>query len=510
MIQTIKNTTLVLSILLLCWNCSTQPRQEKLKSDYAANWDSLAAYKEAPDWFHDAKFGIYFHWGVYTVPAFGSEWYPRMMYLEGDGNNRFHKEHFGTPAEFGYHKFIPMFTAEQFNADEWVELFRKAGARFAGPVAEHHDGFSMWASKVNPWNAKDMGPHRDIVGELKEALDKNDMKMITTFHHARNLQRYADKPDEKSWDNSHYPYLKGTDTASEDSLLRILYGNVPQDTWAEKYWFGKLKEVIDNYSPDIIWFDSWLHMVPQEWQQKFAAYYINESAKKNKEVVIIAKFGLPLDVSVENLEKSRKQEIQPRVWMTDEIVSTGSWSYTTNLQVKEPGEVLNVLIDIVSKNGVLLLNVSPTKDGIIPDNQQAVLLSIGDWLGKYGEAIYSTSPWYTFGEGPTVQPEGKFENADDFLKLRYTTDDVRYTTKDNNIYAMTLGVPESGKKYLLKSFAETTQGGKTKITNVSLLGYDKTLYWELTSEGLVFEIPTDNIDDKSLVFKIQTKKLLTN
>ena len=501
----IRNTIGALLLSFLFCQCNT-PQKQPLKSDYAANWDSLAQRNPAPQWFSDAKLGIYFHWGVYTVPAFGSEWYPRLMYFEGDGNNLYHKEHFGTPNGFGYHKFVPMFKAEHFNADEWVDLFLKAGAKFAGPVAEHHDGFSMWASKVNPWNAKDMGPQKDIVGELKQALDKRGMKMITTFHHARNLQRYADKPDEKEFGDSHYPYIKGTDTASEDPLLRILYGNVPQDTWAEKYWFGKLKEVIDGYSPDIIWFDSWLYKVPVEWQQKFAAYYINESAKKDKEVVFISKFGIPKEVSVENLEKSRKQAIEERTWMTDETISTGSWSYTHNLQVKEPGEVLNVLIDIVSKNGVLLLNVSPKADGTIPQNQRNVLLSMGDWLGKYGEAIYATTPWYTFGEGPTREPEGKFENADQFLKLRYTTDDIRYTTKNNYIYAFILGSPEAGKKYMLKAFAENNLPQRLNIKKVQLLGYDKKLDWTLETEGLKFEIPAGNIDDKALVLRIETKR----
>lgn len=495
-------STMMLSLFV---SCNSFQKAPELKSDFVANWDSLAQHQQAPQWLQDAKLGIYFHWGVYTVPAFGSEWYPRLMYFEGDGNNCFHKKNFGSPAEFGYHKFIPMFKAEKFNADEWVDLFVKAGAKFAGPVAEHHDGFSMWNSKVNPWNAKAMGPHRDIVGELKQALDKRDMKMITTFHHARNLQRYANKPDEKEFGNSHYPYLKGTDTASEDSLLRILYGNVPESTWAEKYWFGKLKEVIDGYSPDAIWFDSWLFCVPEEWRQKFCAYYINESAKKGKEVAIISKNALPKTVAVENLEKSRKQDIQPITWFTDETISTGSWSYVDHMQIKEAGEILNVLLDIVSKNGILLLNISPDKNGMIPEEQRRVLLSMGDWLYKYGEAVYATRPWYIYGEGPTKEPEGTFDNAHLFLKLRYTTDDIRYTTKGDNIYALVLGVPDAGKTYMLKAFAADNLPKPVKIKQVSLMGYGGELNWSQSVDGLSFSIPDDaeRVDDKVYAFKIE-------
>lgn len=500
--KNVKSICLICIAVVIC-SCSFSEKTV-LKSDYIADWDSLAGYDEVPTWFSDAKLGIYFHWGVYTVPAFGSEWYPRLMYFENDGCYKYHTEHYGNPETYGYHKFVPMFKAEKFNAAEWVDLFQKAGAKFAGPVAEHHDGFSMWASKVNPWNAKDMGPHRDIVGELKTALDKQGMKMITTFHHARNLQRYADKPDEKEFGDSHFPYIKGTDPASEDSLLRILYGNVPGDTWAEKYWFAKLKEVIDGYSPDIIWFDSWLGLVPEEWRKEFCAYYINESAKKGKEVAIVRKNGFPLEVSIENLEKSRKQKIQQHVWMTDETISTGSWSYTENLQVKEAGEVLNVLIDVVSKNGVLLLNISPMSDGTIPLDQKDVLLSIGGWLHKYGDAIYGTRPWYTFGEGPTKEPEGKFENADLFLKLRYSDDDIRYTTKGKNIYAIILGIPETGKQYTLTAFGKKNLPEPLQVKSVSLLGYEQELNWTFSDEGLSFAVPAQNIDNKALVFKVET------
>ncbi|MEM9261279.1 MAG: alpha-L-fucosidase, partial [Bacteroidota bacterium] len=173
-----------------CLLVSTFSLAPALAGPYTEDWASLAAHEEAPEWFADAKLGIYFHWGVYSVPAYGSEWYPYHMYRKTSDYFDHHKKTYGDQSEFGYHQFVPLFKAENFNAEEWAKLFKKAGARFAGPVAQHHDGFAMWNSKVNPWNAKDKGPKKDIVGLLGKAIKKETLTLITTFHHARNLQRY--------------------------------------------------------------------------------------------------------------------------------------------------------------------------------------------------------------------------------------------------------------------------------------------------------------------------------
>jgi alpha-L-fucosidase len=192
-----------------------------------------------------------------------------------------HLEKYGHPSEFGYHDFVPLFTAEYFDAEEWADLFQKAGAKFAGPVAEHHDGFSMWDSEQTPWNAMDKGPKQDVTGELAKALRARNMKLITTFHHARNLQRHQSEKDDRGRDysNSHYPFYEGMPTTSDDPELSILYGNMPEEKFLEDIWFGKLKEVIDSYQPDIIWFDSWLDQIPEAYRQKFSAYYLNEAQK---------------------------------------------------------------------------------------------------------------------------------------------------------------------------------------------------------------------------------------
>jgi alpha-L-fucosidase len=480
-------------------SCQPKEKKELTTQVFAPEWESLSAYIQEPEWFQDAKFGIYFHWGVYSVPAFGDEWYPRNMHFPGTINDH-HTEQYGPPGEFGYHDFVPMFKAEHFNAEEWADLFKKAGARFAGPVAEHHDGFSMWDSDITPWNVMDKGPKKDILGEIEKAIRTRDMKLVTTFHHARNLQRYADVPGEKRFDLSHYPLFEGMPPTIDDPELNMLYGNVEEEQWLEEVWLGKLKEVIDKYHPDIIWFDSWLDQIPEEKQLEFCAYYLNEAAKANQEVVIVRKQeDLPLSVSLNDLEKSRMNRIGEQSWMTDETISKGSWCYTEDLQIKEAKDVLHVLIDIVSKNGVLMLNISPKADGTIPENQKEVLLTIGNWLNDYGEAIYGTRPWYTYGEGPTKEPEGHFEHHEEFLKIVYSAEDIRYTTTEDVIYATILGWPEEKNEILLTAFKDQD----LTISGIALLGSDSEINWSFNDNGLKVSLPHEKVNEMAIVYKIE-------
>lgn len=490
-----------------CGNAPKKVAEEPKSPKYKASWESLAQHNEEPDWFQDAKLGIYFHWGVYSVPAFGNEWYPSRMHYEKNKEYKHHLEKYGHPSKFGYHDFVPLFKAEKFNADEWADLFVKAGARFAGPVAEHHDGFSMWDSEITPWNAADEGPQKDITGLLQKSITERGMKFITTFHHARNLQEtdtIVKVGKEIVRQLGHYPSFEDMPTVSEDKKLKYLYGNLPAEQWYKEVWFGKLKEVIDLYQPDIIWFDSWLDRVPENLRQEFCAYYLNEAEKLGKEVVIVRKQNdLPLDCSVDDLEKSRKNELEKKSWMTDETVSTGSWCFTENLQVKPAADVLHVLIDIVSKNGVLLLNISPKADGTIPADQQNVLLKMGEWLGEYGESIYGSRPWYTFGEGPTKEPEGHFSNHAAFLKIKYSAKDVRYTTNKGNIYATILGWPGDNKEVLFEAFSKDEWKDAKSIKNVTLLGSKEKIQFELTDAGLKVTTPAKATNDMAVVFKIE-------
>ncbi len=465
------------------------------KSRYGPNWESLFAHNEAPEWFMDAKLGIYFHWGVYSVPAFGSEWYPRNMFRKESRVNRYHMETYGDPAEFGYQDFVPLFKAENFNPEEWAQLFKKAGARFAGPVAEHHDGFSMWASQINPWNARDRGPKRDIVGEMEKAVRSNGMRFFTSFHHAFNNQHPI-----KSFPTGYYPHVEGWPTASNDPELRFLYGNIPREKFLE-LWKGKLFEVIDGYRPDIIWFDFVLGDIPEETRQEFLSYYLNSADKWNKDVVITYKQeDLPRNVGVQDFEKGRLDRLTDYTWLTDDTISWGSWCYTEGLEIKSIQTVLHTFIDIVSKNGVLLLNVSPKVDGTIPDNQKQVLFELGKWLDINGEAIYATRPWKVFGQGPT-----RLEKGGEFVgRLNYTSKDIRFTqSKDSQFfYVIVMGWPE--EEILLTSVKVNSVSDKSKI---ELLGSNLNITYSLEKNKTLSISPPNRDAENSIglyaaVFKL--------
>ncbi|MGB5667883.1 MAG: alpha-L-fucosidase [Maribacter sp.] len=504
-----KSKLLSILLILILLGCtgkqetkSTEEVEVEKTPKYSEDWASLSKHIESPEWFKNSKLGIYFHWGLYSVPAYSSEWYPRWMHFKDNKVYKHHVEKYGEPSEFGYHDFAPMFKAEKFNADEWAQLFKDAGAQFAGPVAEHHDGYAMWDSDITPWNTMDTGPKRDITGELEKAIKGQGMKFITAFHHAKNLQRSTELGIEVS--NSHYPYFEGMPPSSNDPDLQLMYGNMEPEKWYKEVWFGKLKEVIDKYHPDIIWFDYVLGDIPEAYRKEFAAYYLNEAAKSDREVVIVRKqHDLPLNMSIEDLEQARKNNIGTKTWMTDATISNGSWCYTEDLGVKPAQDVLHMLIDIVSKNGVLLLNVSPKADGTIPDNQKEGILQMGAWLKKYGEAIYDTEAWYTFGEGPTKEPEGHFKNHKAFMNLKYSNKDIRYTTKDYNIYGIVMGAVEPNKELLLESFAKEKIHDAPTIEKVSFLGSDENIEWSYNEEkGLSVKAPSKTIDNMATVIKV--------
>lgn len=497
---------LYLLLVLSCRKSATPEITTSVIEPYQDDWASLGKHNEAPNWFRNAKFGIYFHWGLYSVPAFKTEWYPRWMHFEGNEINKHHVEKYGPLSEFGYHDFAPLFKAEKFNAEEWAQLFKDAGAQFAGPVAEHHDGYSMWDSEITPWNTMDTGPKRDITGELEQAIKGKGMRFITTFHHAKNLQRSTVLGQQEEL--SHYPYFENLPTSSNDPDLQLMYGNIPSEKWYSEVWLGKLKEVTRKYHPDIVWFDYVLGDIPEQYRKEFVAYYLNEAKRNEQEVVLVRKqHDLPSSVSIEDLEQSRKNEIGTKPWMTDATISDGSWSYTENLGIKEPKDILHMLIDIVSKNGVLLLNVSPKADGTIPENQKEGILKIGAWLKKYGEAIYDTEAWYTYGEGPTKEPKGHFENHGAFMKLKYSNRDIRYTVKDYTLYAIILGAPESSGQIILSAFAKENIMDPLQIESVSYLGTDKRTEWTYdTDKGLIVDAPIAIIDEMATVIKIEVSQ----
>jgi len=440
-----KKLTLIWLVLigLFVVGCQQQLSQKSVKK-YEPTWESLREYKHVPKWLRDGKFGIYTHWGPYAVHAYGENttWYSFAMYRDPEGEARKHFEKtFGklTP-QFGYKDLIPKFTAEKFDADEWAELFKKSGAKFAGPVAEHHDGFAMWDTKYSKWNAAKMGPKRDVVGELAKAIKKRDMKFVTAFHHAANWFFFPVLDKNYDTGDPRYSGLYGQPHAE---------GAMRNQAFIDE-WYGKIIEVIDNYSPDFIWFDFALDSIPEGYVKDFLAYYYNDATAKGKEVVVTYKGNdLVPKTGVRDLELGQEASITYHEWITDSTVDDrGAWGYANDLIFKSPNRVIDNLIDRVSKNGYLLLNVGPKPDGTIPEEARKLLLEMGKWLKVNGEGIYGTSPWIIASEGPTNLGAATAIGFNE-SNVVYTSEDVRFTVKGDTIYATFLAWP--GEKAIIKT-----------------------------------------------------------
>jgi len=491
------------SILLMFSNCTNSKNEKVEQKVFEPTWESLKQY-ECPQWFQDAKFGIYTHWGVYSVPKSpgNSDWYGHNMYNSKHRSGKFHLETYGAFDSFGYKDFIPMFTAEKFNADEWADLFVEAGAQFAGPAGEHADGFSMWDSKVNPWNAVKMGPKRDVVGELEKAIRKRGLKYVVSLHH--------------SWLWGWFPtWQEGTDcyNAEEGSI----YGEkVPESAWkikdtkgyytlnpmpSEKFehqWLEKVKEVVDGYSPDLLWFDNRIKILSENVRQEMMAYAYNHAAKNKQEFVLTFKRpDFPLGTGTVDLERSRMPEIYPEPWLTDNSISQKTWSWASDIECYTTDRLIDDLVDIVSKNGCLLLNIAPHPDGYIPEEQKERLREMGKWLKLNGEAIYKSRPWLIYGEGSTETLVGHLADKD---FDGFADDDIRFTTRDGQLYAIALGWPESGV-LSIKSLSSTLYN--QKIKNVELIGHKGKLQWEQKEVALEIQLPEEKPCEYAFVFKIK-------
>lgn len=507
--EKVRNYFLVASVLTLLLSCnggSTDQAKEGVTEEeitYQENWESLQNY-EVPEWFQDAKLGIFIHWGPYAVPAFSSEWYGRHMYmdtatynaqfvLQSEGPNRVfthHKEKYGNHKEFGYKDFIPMFKGERFNADEWVSLFKEAGAKYVVPVAEHHDGFAMYDSKFTRWNAVDMGPKRDILKELMDAGRKHGMKVGASTHFAFNWAYFNKKP--------HF------DTV--DPEYADLYGKKglnPKEPVSDEFkelWWKRTTDIIDNYEPDILWFDFyWDQDVFDDFHPKMAAYYYNKGMDWNKEVVLqnknFRRESFPPGTFVHDLERGLMADTRKNPWQTDTSIGKNSWCYVEGWQSKDANSIIDDLIDITSKNGCLLLNVGPKADGSIPEDQKAILMEIGSWLKVNGDAIYGTRYWKRFGEGPTEVAEGYMSEHKG--KRAFGAQDIRFTTKGDKLFAIVMAWP---KDQIVK--VKSLKKGEQEIQSIRLLGSDASLEWSQEADALSVQLPAEKTGDHAFVLEI--------
>ena len=461
---------------------------------YEASWQSIAAHYRTPEWFQDAKFGIFIHWGVYSVPAAGSEWYPKHMY---NGLAKVHREKWGRQSQFGYKDFIPMFKAEKFNASEWAELFREAGARYVIPTAEHHDGFAMYDSKLTRWNAKQMGPCRDIIGELAEAVRHEGLKFGVSNHRIENwdfmyplnmpkdstdlfLPDYSDlygppqKPTEQSGMGPKALAAAANGGATEAVINEAAQeGRHPQSDAFLNEWELRVHEIIDRYQPDLLYFDNGINYRSLDpWKLRLARYYYNSAHHWQKEVSIQSKAQAYLAGSIQDFERESRAPRKPydRYWQVDDPIGN-KFGYIEGLKLQSADGIIRNLVDNVACGGNLCLNVSPRSDGTIPDNQQQVLRTIGKWLRQNGEGIYGTRPYKTAIEK-----------------------NIRLTQKGDAIYAFVLRW--DGKPFNISCLKDN------KVKAVTCLSDGKKVKFKRQGDGLYIDASM-TVSDPVVGFRIQ-------
>ncbi len=456
--------------------------------------ESLQAYR-VPSWYVDGKFGIFIHWGVYAVPGFGNEWYPRNMYQQGSREFAHHAERYGPHRRFGYKDFIPLFTADKFDADEWAGLFRRAGAKFVVPVAEHHDGFPMYDCGYSEWSAARMGPKRDIIGELAAAVRRQWLVFGLSSHRAE-----------------HWWFFEGGmkfDSDVQDPRYAGLYGPAqpqalpPNEQFLDD-WLARACELVDKYRPQLVWFDWWIEQPAfRPYLLKFAAYYYNRAAEWDLGVAINYKHqAFAKGTAVYDIERGQLTDIDPVFWQTDTAVAKNSWGYVEGQDYKSVTGLVGDLVDIVSKNGALLLNIGPRADGTIPEGDRTILLGIGEWLDANGEAIFGTRPWKVYGEGPTRVQSGGFT---DTKRGAFTAQDIRFTARGDTLYATVLAWPADGR-VVIRSLGNESGLYAREIDRVELIGAREPLEWSRGPAGLEVRLPEQRPGEHAFVVKVTGKR----
>ncbi|TWU40396.1 alpha-L-fucosidase [Novipirellula artificiosorum] len=477
---------------------------------YEPDWKSLQEY-DIPDWMADAKFGIFIHWGPSCVPGYRTDWYPRWMYQDKvqwnhrTGEIQAHRPHpaylyhvktYGAPSQFGYKNFFPLFKAEEFDAEAWVDLFVKSGAKYVIPVAEHHDSYAMYASKFTRWNSVDTGPQRDILGELRTEIKKQKLIFGVSSHLAFNWDFYNQQPHFDTGDPNYADLYAPQHEPYSNTSAEFL-----------KTWWLRTKDIIDNYEPDILWFDFGIDRA--EWapyHARLAAYYYNSGLKRGVTPVLQTKNlsydSYPAGTHMLDLERSKSDQMLDELWQTDTSVGINSWFYCREWVSKSSNLLIDDLIDIVSKNGCLLLNIGPDASGRIPADQANVLLEIGEWLQVNGEAVYGTRPWHVYGEGPTQVATGHLSED---KNQKFNSQDIRFTQKGDTVYAIILQAPEG--KTLIHSLNASTHEELKNIKSISVLGSERTLDWAMTDQGLqIGRIETPPFES-AVVLKIDCQQL---
>lgn len=512
-----------------------------MEGKFQPTWSSLENY-QVPEWFRNAKFGIWAHWGPQCVEGSG-DWMARSMYMEGSSEYKHHVEHYGHPSEVGFKDIIPLFKAENWNPDKLVAFYKKIGAQYFFALGNHHDNFDLWDSKYQPWNSVNMGPKRDILAEWERAARKYELPFGISFHadHAWTWYEPAQRYD-RNGPKAGIPY-DGTLTKA-DGKGKWWEGYDPQDLYAQNHplskgswadgmihsqwawgngaclptqeyctnFYNRTIDAINRYNPDLIYFD--VTVVPfypvSDAGLKIAAHFYNHNMAAHKgklEAVMLSKI---LDENqrkaiVWDVERGAPNQIIEQPWQSCSCI--GGWHYNTSIYennwYKSAADIVKLLVDIVSKNGNLLLSVPLRADGTFDEKEEKILNEFGDWMAMNREAIYSTRPWEVFGEGPIAEADIKI-NAQGFNEGAYskaTAQEIRFTQTKKDLYATVLAWPMENR-ILIKSLAEGSKLFPGKISKVELLGYGKVTFTR-TAQGLFVNMPEKRVNDIAPVLKIK-------
>ncbi|MFW6368738.1 MAG: alpha-L-fucosidase [Spirochaetota bacterium] len=464
-------------------------RSESGSGAFKPTFESLKTYR-CPDWFRDAKFGIWSHWGPQSVPMYG-DWYARRMYMQGEPANLYHVRHYGHPSTFGYKDICALWKAERFDPEELMSLYKRAGARYFVGQAMHHDHFFNYPSKLNRFNSQQVGPGKDICGLWKKAADRQGLPFGLTEHLGATFSWWrTNKGSDSYGPYAGVPY-DGNDEAYRDFYLDNYEHAIPgtmlerPNPWYtpnrkfREYWLSVMKEVIDRFEPDLLYSDGALPFgqgnphnpgddssIPGdpdfELGLEAVSYLYNTSARKHGEnrAVYNQKDRRPevYRVGVLDIEKSQLPGINPEPWQTDTCI--GNWFYDVRQEFKRPEHIIEMLVDIVAKNGSMLLNVLQRPDGTIDDETRWVLEELATWIAIGGEGIYGTRPWRVYGEGDSMVTINGFQET----QVAWNSSDIRYTCKGNTLYAFLMAAPDN-RVAVLKSLTESD-----KVMSVRLLG----------------------------------------
>ncbi|MEO6524243.1 MAG: alpha-L-fucosidase [Mucilaginibacter sp.] len=510
-----------------------------LEEPFKPTWSSLAHY-QVPDWFRDAKFGMWAHWGPQCQPEYG-DWYARGMYQEGSDQYKYHCEKYGHPSKFGFKDVIHEWKAENWNPEELVALYKKAGAKYFMALANHHDNFDLYQSKYQPWNSTKVGPRKDLIGGWAKAAKHKGLPFGVSVHasHAWSWYEVAQRSDSTGqyqgipydgnltrqngagkWWNGLDPqdlYAQNHSLSENSKENRGIFkqwewGNgvaMPSPAYFENF-YNRTIELIDRYSPELIYFDDTaLPLWPvSDAGLRIAAHLYNKSIKEHGQLRAVI-YGKVLDEQqrkcmVWDIERGQSNKIEVLPWQTDTCI--GGWHYDRRIydrnQYKTAKTIIHMLVDVVSKNGNLLLNIPVRGDGTIDEKERAVVEDIASWMNVNSEAIYKTRPWKIFGEGPAIESAAPL-SAQGFNEGKgkpYTAEDIRYTTKGKTLYATMLGWP-LGNEAKIKKLA--LNAGVGRIEKITMLGYADSLNYKQTIDGLSIQLPQQTPGKEAFVFKVE-------